>query len=66
MLVVVSFVRRGRIQNFIPLGSYFIAELEFVVEVPQHIWGGSTAYMVVEHVTTVSNSNASCFTIVLS
>ena len=55
--VVVSFVRWGRIQNFRPLGSFFIVEVQFVVEVPQHIW---------EHVTTVSNSNASCFRVGLS
>ena len=47
----------GRV-NFRPLGSFFIVEVEFVVEVPQHIW--------VEHVTTVSNSNASCFRVGLS
>ena len=31
--VVVSFVTRGRIQNFRPLGSLFLVEVEF-------LWGG--------------------------
>ena len=29
--VVVSFVRRGRIQNFRPLGPLFLVEVEFLV-----------------------------------
>ena len=34
-LVVVSFVSRGRIQNFRPLGPLFLVEVEFLV-----VWGG--------------------------
>ena len=48
--VVVSFIRWGRIQNFRPLGSFFIVEVEFVVEV-RSIYGGGSQHIWVEHVT---------------
>ena len=51
--------------NFSSLAGLEVPE-KFVVEAPQHIWGGSTAYMGGEHVTTMSNSNASCFRVALS
>ena len=34
--VVISFVSRGRIQNFRPLGPLFLVEVVFVV-----VWGGA-------------------------
>ena len=46
--------------NFSSLAGLEVAE-KFVVR-----WGGMGWGGVVEHVTTVSNSNASCFRVVLS